>query len=457
MTSIPRPQQKLATKFNTLQILRGGWYATWAASLLLLVVSLIGVNQQRHSIKTVGTDSAPSILTAQQLRDSFADLDANLANELLVKPGENQQISQVFETNQKKIAERLVAAGKNITYPAEEKIVEKLQLGNSGYLLKLQAARDAHDRNDRVGALNIYRSAVSLLERDILPQAVKLDDVNSKELEKAYSDQGAINKGIILLIILLGLAQIGILATLQVFIARRMRRTFNLPLLGASGISVIFLCYTLSSLLGAGNDLKVAKEDAFDSIHTLRQARALSYMANADESRYLLDVASSIIHDRAFKTKVSQIVSLPPNTSLAQIIKLIPRTDGDVKFTVSSFSGLYATQLENITFPGELTKTIDTLNKLDAYLQIDEQIRQLYRSGKVAEAIALCTGKSNQLFDLYKDANQELRLINEKVFYAKIESGNRRLNYFELIAPIAIGGVAILTLFGVRPRLNEYL
>ncbi len=457
MTSIPRPQQKLMTKFNTLQILRGGWYATWAASLLLLVVSIIGVNQQRHSIKTVGTNSAPSILTAQQLRDSFADLDANLANELLDKPGEDPQIIKVFETNRKKIAERLVAAGKNITYPAEEKIVENLQLGNSGYLLKLQAARDAHSRNDQVGALNIYRSAVSLLERDILPQAEKLDEVNSKELEKAYGEQDKTNKVITILIILLGSVQIGILATLQVFIARRMRRTFNLPLLGASGISVLFLCYTVSSLFGAASDLKVAKEDAFDSVHALRQARALSYMANADESRYLLDVASSNIHDRAFKVKVGQIISLPLNTTLADVIKLIPRTDGDVKFTLGGFSGLYAKQLENVTFPGELTKTIDTLNKLDAYLQVDSQIRQLYRSGKVAEAIALCTGKSNQLFDLYKDANQELRLINEKVFYSKIEGGNQRLNYFEIIAPIALGSVAILTLFGLRPRLNEYL
>ena len=457
MTFIPKPQQKLATKFNTLQILRGGWYATWAASFLLLVISIIGINQQRNSIKTVGTDSAPSILTAQQLRDSFADLDANLANELLAKPGEDPAIIQKFEDNRKKIAERLVAAGKNITYPAEEKIIQDLQLGSSGYFLKLQAARDAHTRKDDVAALNIYRSAVSLLERDILPQAENLDRVNSQELEKAYSQQGAISKATILSIVLLGIAQIGILIALQLFIARRMRRSFNVSLLGASGLAVVFLLYTVISLISSGNDLKVAKEDAFESIHTLRQARALSYMANADESRYLLDIANSNVHDRAFKTKINQIISLPPGTSLAEVIKQIPQTDGDVKFVLSGFSGLYAKQLENVTFPGELVRTIDTLNKLDSYLKIDAEIRELYRSGKVAEAIALCTGKSNKVFELYRDANKELRAINEKVFYARIENGNNRLNYFEIIAPIALSSVAILTLFGVRPRLNEYL
>jgi hypothetical protein len=37
--------------------------------------------------------------------------------------------------------------------------------------------------------------------------------------------------------------------------------------------------------------LKVAKQDAFDSILALTQARAVSYDANADESRYLVDPA----------------------------------------------------------------------------------------------------------------------------------------------------------------------
>jgi hypothetical protein len=38
----------------------------------------------------------------------------------------------------------------------------------------------------------------------------------------------------------------------------------------------------------AGN-LKVAKQDAFDSILALTQARAVSYDANADETRFLVD------------------------------------------------------------------------------------------------------------------------------------------------------------------------
>jgi hypothetical protein len=61
MTTIPKPSQKMPEKFNTLQILRGGWYTTWGVSLLLLIVSIYGVNAQRQAIKTIGKDAAPSV------------------------------------------------------------------------------------------------------------------------------------------------------------------------------------------------------------------------------------------------------------------------------------------------------------------------------------------------------------------------------------------------------------
>ncbi len=460
-TSIPRPTAKLAQKFNTLQLLRYGWYATWATSLLLLVISICGVTQQRQAIKTVGKDAARSILTSLQLRDSFADIDASLANELLLKPGEDAQALANFEINRKKIADRLVDAAKNITYPDEEKIVKSLQLSASGYFLKLQAARDAHRRNDAIGALNIYRGAASSIDRDILPKAEELNQVNSTQLQTSYDRNNVTNGGIAVLIALVGLVQIGLLVWIQLFLYQRMRRVVNLPLVGATAISIVFLGYTLTALVGAAGDLRVAKEDAFESIYALRQARSLSYMANADESRYLLDAANANLYESAFKTKMAKIITLPPGKSLANVIQQIPQTDGDLKFQLTGFTGLYATQLDNITFKGELAATIDMLKALDRYLQIDTQIRQLDRSGKVAEAIALCTGnregQSNWAFDRYRQTNQTLREINEAVFKAKIDNGNNRLNYFEIIAPISLGGVAILTLFGLRPRLAEYL
>jgi hypothetical protein len=459
MTTIPKPSQKMPEKFNTLQILRGGWYTTWGVSLLLLIVSIYGVNAQRQAIKTIGKDAAPSVLTAQQLQDSFAGMDASLASELLLKPGDTRQKEVLidFETNRKKIAARFVAAARNITYPKEQEIIEKLQRDDGNYLLKLQAARDAHQRGDTVNALSIYQSAATLMDRTIIPKAEELSQVNLAELEKTYSAQGNRNGGLSFLISILGLVQIAILAAIQIFLYRRMRRILNLPLLGATAIAVIFLGYTIGSFVSARANLKVAKVDAFDSLHALRKMRALSYKINADESRYLLDRANANQHEQSFNDEVAKIISYPrEKLSLETIAKNI-----DLAIVTPGITGLFADELNNITFDGEKVVAAQTLIAFNNYLKIDQQIRLLTQNGRIAEAIDLCLGykegQSNLAFDRYKKIHTDLMNLNNQEFDKNIALGEEHLNNFEVIAAGALGSLALLTLLGLRPRLLEYL
>jgi hypothetical protein len=465
MTAISKPTQQLARKFNTLQILRSGWYTTWGISLLLLIISIFGVNFQRQAIKTVGKDAAPSILTAQQLQDSFADMDASLANELLLKPGTNQQAIANFDKNRKKIADRLVAASKNITYPEEEKIIQNLQFNSSAYLLKLQAARDAHQRGDLVSTLNIYQSAATLMDREIIPQAEQLGRVNAQELEKTYARQSYTSGGIGVSIAIVGLLLIAILVVIQVFIYQRMRRILNLPLLGATTIAIVFLGYTTSSFVGATSHLKTAKVDAFDSLYALRKMRSLSYKANADESRYLLDRANSKQHEQSFNDKINKILTIPPNFVRENIEYNIGNSQDRKKAQeltgLEGLTGLFADTLTNITFVGEKELAVGTFKAFNDYLTIDKIIRQLSQSGKTAEAIALCVGtkpgQSNWAFDRYKNIHTELMELNKKEFDRNIELANSRVANFEIIAAVALSSISILTLVGVRPRLMEYL
>ena len=155
----------------------------------------------------------------------------------------------------------------------------------------------------------------------------------------------------------------------------------------------------------------------------------------------------------------SPIIKIDSNQSNKSIDSIITTLDRGEK--LNGLTGLFADELTNLTFTGERELTIDTLRKFTNYLAIDKQIRQLYNSGKVAEAIALCVGtnkgESNWAFDEYKDAQTRLNALNEKQFYLNIRTGRDRLEYFEIIAATALGGVAILTLLGLRPRLVEYL
>jgi hypothetical protein len=320
----------------------------------------------------------------------------------------------------------------------------------------LQEARDAHQRGDAVSTLNIYQSAARLMDRDIIPQAEKLSQVNFNYLETAYAGQRFTNGGISLLIAIVGLVQIGILVVIQIFLYRRMRRILSLPLLGATAIAIVFLGHTIGSFVGATSNLKIAKEDAFNSLYALRQMRSLSYKANADESRYLLDRSNAIGHEQSFNDKVNKIVVIPSGQSIESIV-----TNTKAGKPTPKLTGLLANVLNNITFAGEQELAIDTFKSFNEYLAIDKQIRQLYRSGKVAEAIALCVGtkqgESNWAFDRYRNFQTHLIDLNKKEFEQNIGIGNSRLAYFEIIAAIALISIAILTLMGLRPRLMEYL
>jgi len=117
--------------------------------------------------------------------------------------------------------------------------------------------------------------------------------------------------------------------------------------------------------------------------------------------------------------------------------------------------------LNQITFKGERELAIDTLKLFKEYLAIDNQIRQLSSSDKITEAIGLGIGtkpcESNWAFDRSEQKYTELMDLNKQEFEDNIKIGGQHLDNDEIIAPVVLSIIAILTLFGLRPRLMEYL
>jgi len=468
MATITQKSTKAIKKLTTPQLIRSGLYIVWGAGLLLLTTTILGIQEQRNAIKTVGRDAVPSIITAQRLKDGMAGMDAFAASEFLV-PSSNTQSSfleplqkdvdgatiQSYNERYRSVTERLIAAANNITYDEEREPIQTMQLGIGEYVAKIQQARDAHARRDQAGTLAAYLSAIEILDKTLLPAADRLDQANLKVLDRTYGEQRFASARSLFLIAIVTLGLAGILVMLQLFLSQRTRRTFNPFLLSATAIALLFLVHTIGSLLSASNHLKVAKEDAFDSMHVLRQARALAYGANADESRYLLDVRNAATHEQAFFNKLNQIAAPPIGQTLEQIILLAQQ---DTKLT--GLTGFLGEELSNITFPGERQAVIDNLSTLSQYLQIDKQIRQLQQSGKYREAIALCVGnnpgESNWAFEQFKKANQKTYDVNDKAFKDAITQGDQDLEGFEVKSTIVTITIALLALLGVMPRLKEY-
>ncbi|HEY9829139.1 MAG TPA: hypothetical protein V6D26_01080, partial [Stenomitos sp.] len=110
MTNTIALSTKALTKLTTPQLLKGGLYLTWGASFLVLIATISGVQSARHAIKTVGKDSAPSIISAQRIKDSLADMDANAANEFLVQAGQNPEAVKSYEERRQKVNRMILDA-----------------------------------------------------------------------------------------------------------------------------------------------------------------------------------------------------------------------------------------------------------------------------------------------------------------------------------------------------------
>ena len=437
--------------------IRGFMYAIWGLSALLLLVGGLMLEGAHVALKTVGNDTAPSIIAAQEISSALADLDANAANYLLGTKVHQDAATAAVEKQRVVVTNGIVAAAKNITYDAEYEPIKKLadQLGR--YLELYGQMKYRKDTGDGAGAILIYNSATDLVHQEMLPAAAALDKVNFDSLKAEYAKQRRNSEGaeVIAGLIAAGLAFVLIRA--QIFLARKMRRMFNLPLLAATVVTVVFGLYLVTRIAAAREDLRVAKEDAFDSIHALWQARAVAYDANGDESRYLFFVGPrSAAFDQAYKDKVKKLTTMPQPESFIMTALAKLRTDA----VPSAYKGYFADELRNITFPGEGPAALEVVRAFAAYDKIDTKIRALELGGKHADAVDLCIGagdgKSNAAFDRFDAALLKVIEINHTQFKDTIDTGEDALSTAAKMLPLASLLIAVLGLLGLRPRLREY-
>ena len=424
-------------------------------ALLLFLIALTGARQNRQAVKTVGQDSAPSIIAAQSIKASLADMDANVANELMVRAGQNAQSIEGYAQRRKEVGDSLLGAAENITYGASERQpLQTMESALSDYETAITRARILHERHEDAASLAAYRQAHQLLETTLFPAADALTKANTEVLDRAYSQANATSARLTAFVVLGGLVLLAALIGTQVFLSRRMRRTLNPALLLATLVTLWFLAYTVRAFHAASDHLKIAKEDAFTSIQALWQARAVAYDANTDESRWLLDHANAPAYEAAFFEKTTRLLQLPGGQSYESVASA---TQGALP---SGAKGYFAQELGNITFAGEREAAQDMVRAYGVYYADDRRIRDLENGGKHDAAIAFCVsmapGDSNFAFDQFDKALGKTLDINRRAFDDAVTQGFRDLAGLEFWSALVAGSVAVLAFIGLRPRLREY-
>jgi hypothetical protein len=308
--------------------------------------------------------------------------------------------------------------------------------------------------------LAIYRQATDTM-RTTLDTAHTLADRNAARLDQSYQDQQAGMSGARRWLGLSGGGLLAALIGLQVVLRLRLRRRLNPVIVLATVVAAALVIGGLAVLAREAEQLHTAKKDAFDSLVALRQARAVSYDANADESRYLLDSGRAAGYEQAFLAKSQSLAGVASggvagyDAALAQALDAYRGDHSDIRVT-----GYFGTELRNITFAGERAAAEQTLAAYQAYQRDDRTIRDKARTdprGAIAFSTATAPGNSNYDFARYDDALSGLIDINQRAFDDAIGAGAQALDGWTGLLPYGAAGLIVaLVIAGVWPRLAEY-
>jgi len=441
----------------------GGWTTprrlqAFLLSSLLLATLLFAMgfnlhNTFRQGVQSVGRDSVPSILAAQQIHSSLVDMDVSAANDLLAGANGSRTARDSYDAERSFIGRQTVVAAQNITYGTLERIpIEQLQDGMTYYTgLVAQAQQQLRGGNSDI-ARGTFTLASAYLHSTLVPAAQRLDDVNTAYLNRAYSDSRTTNGWALTFVVLAGVLFLLALIGAQLFLARRVRRTLNLPLLAASVLVIVFLVNTVSTTLAVNAELKIAKGEAFDSISALADARALVFDANGSQALSLLDTANTMRYQNQYTQLTQQIAD---TTITPSIIDRATRTPND-----PGFKGALATELRNLTFRGEKDAALTALTGFSAYQQANTQIRQLQMQGKTADALALITGtntdQANRVFERFDIALTRVININRAEFENAVTRSFAMVAPLQWLSPAAALLIGLLAFLGLQPRLREY-
>jgi hypothetical protein len=438
---------------------------TCLATLIFFPVAQSSVAQFHNAMKTVGHDSAPSIVMAERIKAGLADMDADVANELIAHPGQNASSLADYESNRKQVTDNLVSAAENITYGDAERVpIQTIEEGLGVYEAFVAQARVFHKRGGDPEVLPSYHQATLEMHTVLLPAADALDKANHDMMTLVYAQHKDADGRALGLVWLTGLLLLAALFAVQIFLVKRMRRLINPLLAIATLLALGFLIFTTASLHEESIHLKVAKEDSFDSVYALWHARAIAYDANAAESRWLLDRGYGVASAGEFFSGIGQLAAFGPGESyesLADHAQQVHVGAGDWPNQVPpDFHGYLADEMRNITFDGEQEGVVATMRALGTYVAIDGQIRQDQNAGRHADAIALCVGdnpgQSDWAFEQFDSALGSIIDLNQKQFDLAVSRGDEELAPFDWLTPTVCIAIAALALLGVLPRIREY-
>lgn len=387
----------------------------WTALVVIVAVVLFAATsvlmaRTQQQVRVIGDDAAPQAATAADLYFALSDLDAQVARLVLSGDDDALAATQIdalagYRDRGAQIdadLQRLLSSGAGAAQVRE--LLDDLAVYRERVWQALATTGDNH---------GFYTQATNVLHLRLLPGAERLRVASQERLDRAYARKQTTQRWGIAVAVGLGALLIVMLLAMQVWMARRFRRVFNPALVVATILTIVLAAPAAVVLAVQGHELADARAQSLNPFLQLSQARAVSYDAAADTSRYLIS-GGLAYYKQDFAAK-SAGLRLPPGAAL---------------------------------------------DRWQAYRRDNDKIMGLADAGKRDQAVAALTGirRGDAAFDFsyFDDAVDRAATARRTAFDDTLHSTRTLLTGWTEI-PLGVA-VLVLTLIplGVRRRFAEY-
>jgi hypothetical protein len=394
--------------------------------LLLAVLVALGVltgllagltaAETRSGTGDLGDRAQPLLVQAEAIYEGLADADTTAAQAFLAGGLEPAALTNRYNEKIAKATTALTEAARLAPADSEAAAaIHEIANGVARYTALVATARADNRQGLPVGSS--YLSAASTLNREtLLPQAQSLFAIAQQQVRDGYGNAKSLWWVTLFAVVILAL--LATLVLVQRYLSRTTHRTFNVPLMAATVVTVLLGLATLGILKSQQFHLGDAEDAGSTPIAQLAEARILALQERGDEALTLALHGSSDEPEKRWAAADPQL----------------------------------AAALGNEFLPG------DTGEAYKAYAAAHQQIRKLDAvDGNYDAAVALAIGTATTA--TFEQVTNDIGTAldeRKQTFDTEIKSASTGLTALMILGPLAALVICALAYVGIRARLEEY-
>ena len=375
--------------------------------------------------RDLGNRAQPLLVEAETIYSALADADTTAAQAFLAGGLEPTNLTDRYEEKLNEATTALTSAARRTPETGRSAdAIRQLSADVPRYAALVASARANNRQGLPIGAA--YLSTASTLSRESLqPQAKELFRAAQSEVDDGYA--GARSSWWTALLGILLLALLTALVLAQRYLSRSTHRTFNLPLLVATAVTLVLAFGVGGVLISQRAHLSEADTEGSWPVALLAEARIAALRERGDEALTLAARSGEGDLETDFDDTTALL-----NDLLADAGEIMPTGTA-----------------------GREVKAATAAHR--AYVTAHDQVRKLDNGGNYDAAVALAIGQpTSKTFAGVTEGVGRALENRKQVFSDEIGAAGRGLGLLTVLGPALTLLVCALAFAGLRARLEEY-